>query len=85
MTIMADRLTVTFAVTAPTRCNNAGFCRFCDVRGCLSAACVTMHAASWWALCDRCDGSGWFFGLDRCRCVDGVVQVEADHPGAVCA
>jgi hypothetical protein len=83
MTIMADHPLVTFAVTAPARWNNAGFCRCCDERGCMSAECIASYASTLWGVCERCDGTGWFFGLDPCICADGVVEVGSDHPAAV--
>lgn len=70
-------------VTAPSRLNHAGFCDYCLVRGCQSPKCVTRHASTLWAVCERCEGLGFSDDdVDPCGfCVRGVTQVTEAYSG----
>jgi hypothetical protein len=70
-------------VVKPPRHNFAGYCLVCDQRGCQSTECIAYHAASTWAVCDNCDGSGWLSDCEPCHCQHGVMQVDANWPEAV--
>ena len=70
-------------VSAPPRCNFAGFCDYCGQRGCQSTRCITRYATSWWAVCPSCRGTGELDG-DVCQmCLYGVVEATSTTPGAV--
>ena len=73
------------SVSAPPRCNFAGFCNYCGEQGCRSRDCVTMYLDTWWAACEICGGVGVGGGGlgDDCLCTYGVIQVGSGRPGAV--
>jgi len=80
-TITLDRPAL---VSAPPRCNFAGFCGICGLRGCASDRCITRYAATWWAVCAACDGRGDDGAFTDCRhCLHGVFEVNPGYPGAV--
>jgi hypothetical protein len=67
---------VSAAIFRPLRLNFAQICIWCERRWCESAGCVTRHDASWWAVCDNCDGSMVVPGtLRQCSCLYGVQEV----------
>jgi hypothetical protein len=71
----------TVAVTAPPRCNFAGYCNFCGEQGCRSRVCVALYLETWWAACDICGGVGGDgLGLS-CICTYGVIQVGSGWRG----
>jgi hypothetical protein len=71
-------------VSAPPRCNFAGFCIYCGLHGCTDPACVAEYAASSWAVCPACEGRGGDGISTTCRlCLHGVTEALPSHPGAV--
>ena len=71
------------SVTAPPRCNFAGFCSYCAERGCQKPACIAWYRATYWAVCELCDGLGSDGYGTSCLCLHGVVQVGSGYQGAV--
>lgn len=71
------------SVTAPPRCNFAGFCNYCGRQGCRDVTCVAWYLGTWWAACERCDGIGGDGFGAACLCTYGVVQVGSGREGAV--
>jgi hypothetical protein len=71
------------AVTAPPRCNFAGFCNFCGEQGCRSRDCVSIYLDTWWAACDVCGGVGGDGLGSDCLCTYGVIQVGSGRQGAI--
>lgn len=68
-------------LTAPPRLNFAGFCTWCDERGCVSPVCIARYESVRWAVCEACEGRG-FTGSARCdECLSGVVAVLAGYHG----
>jgi hypothetical protein len=70
-------------VSAPPRCNFAGYCNYCNEQGCRSRDCILLYLDTWWAACELCDGMGGDGLGDGCICLYGVVQVGSDRKGAV--
>jgi hypothetical protein len=71
-------------VIAPPRCNCAGFCDYCGNQGCRSPRCITRYNATWWAICESCDGRGGDgLGSSCPLCTHGVMQVIRGSVGAV--
>lgn len=67
---------VSAAIFRPLRLNFAQICIWCERRWCESAGCVARHDASWWAVCDCCEGSLVVPGtLRQCSCLYGVHEV----------
>jgi hypothetical protein len=70
-------------VSAPPRCNFAGFCNYCGQQGCRSRDCVSIYLDTWWAPCEICDGVGGDGLGSSCLCTYGVVQVGPGRQGAI--
>ena len=54
----------------PARLNYAQVCIWCGQRWCQSLTCVAEHDASWWSVCQRCEG---LTGGGCDDCIHGVV------------
>ena len=86
---MSSRLNVVSRVVErrPSRLNDGGFCIYWQYPDCRKARCIAQHAASEWALCPECGGTGYVGGdVDpenasrRCTCWGGLMNAEDAYP-----
>lgn len=58
----------------PPRRTFAGYCIYCDQRGCTSSRCIDLHDRSHWDVCDRCDGRTYIEDKGTCFCAWGLIE-----------
>ncbi|MGW3613756.1 hypothetical protein ACWD6N_28385 [Micromonospora sp. NPDC005163] len=70
----------------PPRCNFAGYCIMCGLRGCQSSECISDFAQTVWMVCDQCNG----YGADPesslpCSCWGGLTEADDTPNVGACA